>query len=264
MNKEHLQLFLKAGLTEEQSKVYDALLKIKSTQASKISRLCEIERSFAYKVLNQLVAMKLAQKQETKGQVTTFTAEHPQRIIELAEERRVATENSYRQIETGIGEVISSYNLTIEKPNVQFMEGSDNLERLHKDIIKTGGDIKIFRSHIDKVSEKSKALIDKQIKTRVSEGLKTKVIGPLPGTMSRSSTTYQADVEKLKKEDASLLVDRRIIDNFEIPAQILIYGNKVAITDYKNNVVTTIIENESVREAFEKIFDYTFSIARKL
>lgn len=257
MNSDYQKLFLTAGLSVEQAKIYDTLLKNKGLAASKVSRLCSIERSLTYKVLNQLIDLKLAQKHETTGQITRFVAEHPQRILEIVNENRSRVESSYQQIQTEIGDVISSYNLTIGKPGVRFMEGIDGLKKLHEDIIRGGTDIKLFRSHIDKMAPESLELIRKQIDTRLMRGLKTKVIGPLP---SGKNTT---DIAALKKEDASRLVDRRVIDDFEIPTQIMIYGNKVAITDYKN-ILTTLIDNESVRETFEKIFDHVFSSARKL
>ncbi len=261
MNKEHLKTFVLAGLTEEQAQVYDVLLKNKGLQANRVYQLCGIERTFAYKILNQLILLKLAQKQETKGQVTIFTAEHPQRIIELAEEKRQIAENAHKQIESEIGDVFSTYNLTIGKPSIQFMEGISGLKKLHQDIYKSRKDIKLFRSALDKTHAESRGLINEQRKVRVPLGLKTKIIGPLPNNLNMEDAD---EIREQKAKDASLLVDRRVVDNFEIPAQILIYGNKVAITDYKNNIVTTIIENDNVRETFEKIFDHVFNSSRKL
>ncbi|MEK7185679.1 MAG: helix-turn-helix domain-containing protein [Patescibacteria group bacterium] len=256
------KLFLSAGLTEEQAKIYDALLKNKGLPASRISRLCEMERSFVYKILNQLTSLKLAQKIENKGEIAIFRAEHPQRILDMVEEKRVIIENSFNQIRAEIGNAISSYNITIGKPSVRFGEGLSGLEELHQDIIRSGEDIKLFRSHLDRTFPENKALIKKQRGLRVSAGLKTKIVGALPGALSENRE--EADIEIQRKEDASFLVDRRIVDDFDVPAQITIYGNKVAIIDFKNNIITTIIENESVRETFEKIFDYMFNTARKL
>lgn len=254
-------LFISAGLSNEQAKVYDILLKNSSLPANKISRICLIERSFTYKILNQLVSLKLAQKNEANSKIAMFTANHPHRLLELAAEKQRDAENSYRQLETGIGEIISTYNLTVGKPSIIFTEGLTGLKKMHDDIIQEGKDIKLFRSTLDKLNPESKKLIEKQRDIRVPRRLKTFIIGPLP---TPNDPENGLDIDELKKEDADRLVERRVIDNFDISAQILIYGNKVAITDYKNNIITTIIENESVKNTFEKIFDHIFILSRKL
>lgn len=257
MNEEYKKLFISAGLSPEQAQVYDILLRHKELQASRLSKLAKLERSFVYKILNQLIELKLVQKREPKGEVAKFTAEHPQRILEIIDENRKLVENSYRNIQDNIGEIIAEYNLTIGKPSIRFSEGIEGLSQLHNDIMDGKQRIKLFRSVLDKTVPKNKELIQFQRETRIKQGLTTKIIGPLPSGKN-------TDVEKQKKEDREFLVDRRVIDDFEVPAQILIYGNKVAITDYKNNVITTTIESQSVRETFEKIFDYMFETSRKL
>ncbi len=260
--KNLFDFYTSAGLSSEQAVVYDILLKHRRLPASRVSRLCNIERSFAYKILNQLIEIKLAQKTDEKGKISTFSAEHPKRLIELVEEKRLALENSQNQITAGIGKLISEYNLTLGKPNVSFIEGERAIIDMHSDITKENKDIKLFRSVFDKVNSENRELIHKQRAARVPRGLKTKIIGPLPGKLTSDSTPGEIKVQKDK--DNSLLVERRIVDNFEIPAQILIYGNKVAITDYSNNIITTIIDSENVRKSFEAIFDRMFETGRKL
>ena len=62
----------------------------------------------------------------------------------------------------------------------------------------------------------------------------------------------------MEKDKTRNVTRRTIPEGFLIPSQIIIYGDKVSITDFKGGLIITIIENPAVRETFEKMFDYMF------
>lgn len=52
-------------------------------------------------------------------------------------------------------------------------------------------------------------------------------------------------------------------ERFDIPAQIIIYANKIAITSFGETLMTTIIENGLIKEAFVCIYEALWSSAEE-
>ena len=61
--------------------------------------------------------------------------------------------------------------------------------------------------------------------------------------------------------DESRLVTRRFAPRelFKLPAQIIIYANKVAITGLKKTFVSTLIQNQNISDTFNAMFEYMWS-----
>jgi hypothetical protein len=57
---------------------------------------------------------------------------------------------------------------------------------------------------------------------------------------------------------------RRIISDpaFKPPAQMIMYANKVALTAYNEEIVTTVIENKDIRTTCMLMFEYIWSASR--
>jgi len=250
------EIFDSAGLTKEQAAVYSQLLVSQGLEAAKVSYKTGLERTFVYKILTQLINIGLAEKIDKPKSVSIFQAMSPSRIKELVDNKAKEALAAQSLVAEKIGLLISEHNLNNFKPNIVFIEGVDGIKKITDDVLKER-EIKIIRSHLDKQRKETAEVIEDQISKRLSLGMTTKVIGPLPAGS-------ETDITKLKENDKARLVTRGIISGFEIPAQVIIYGNKVAITDYKDGMITTIIDNPNVKETFEKIFDFMFEKAGKL
>jgi hypothetical protein len=49
------------------------------------------------------------------------------------------------------------------------------------------------------------------------------------------------------------------MDTFNIPAQILLYADKVAITAFDNQLMTTIIQNQAISNTFSLMFEFVWN-----
>lgn len=257
--KENIETLKIAGLSEEQARIYDFLLGKNPLSASSIGRQVGIERSLTYKVLGQLESLELVSRNKEKGETTLYKALHPERIGEIAKNKKEEAERSFEKVKNDLGKIISDHNLSVGRPGIRFFEGAEGLKEINNGILKSSEDIYLIRSNIDKTEPESKELIEDQIRKKVKSGKKTYIIGPLPGEKGKFSNP-----EKLIVEDKEKLVERRVIEDLLLPTQILMYGHdKVSITDHKNKV-TTIIENDSIRETFDKIFQVLWDSSKKV
>lgn len=241
----HAEYLEDAGLTDDQTIIYLTLLQNGSVQASRLAMLSGLKRSHVYKILGQLENLNLVEKDET-GSVTRFTPEHPSKLRLLVDKRLETLQQTKHTLEANIDSMISQYNFISSKPNVQFFEGEKGLQRIYNGIISAKKDILLFRSPYDNKYKELSEMIESQIKKQVKNNIKTKAITPVPDKDIRNSFEY----------DYGRKVERRILkeSEFTIPAQIIIYGNKVGITSYRKGIFTTIIDNEDISESFQKIF----------
>ena len=75
------EILIKSGLTRDQAKIYEVLLKNGVLPASKISLKAGLKRGLGYKIIEQLVVLGLVEKIDKK--VALFAPNHPSKIKEL-------------------------------------------------------------------------------------------------------------------------------------------------------------------------------------
>ena len=103
---------------------------------------------------------------------------------------------------------------------------------------------------VDKHPEIDK-LVMKQIEAQVKRGIKTRAITPI----------VEGTREMIVAHDTERLVTRRLakVEDLSLPAQVIIYANKVAITDLKGTLISTLIENENIAESLKQLFEYMWA-----
>ncbi|MDP3661609.1 MAG: helix-turn-helix domain-containing protein [bacterium] len=243
------KIIIDSGLTKEQAKIYLFLLENGLSPAKIIASKTGTGRALTYKVLEQLTALGLAEKREDIGKVALFFPAHPKKLKELAAARRERSEEAFQTLERSYGLFASSFNLLSGKPSIQFFEGTEGLQNVYADIIEVGQDIRVISSPIIEGRREVLQLIKEQIKKQVEQNIKTRAITPLA-----ASQMVATPVE----DDEKYLITRKKVpaEKLNIPAQIIIYGDKVAITNFKDGLVTVVMESKYIRETFEKMFEY--------
>src|SRR3990167_7271842 len=74
------------GLTEGETKVYLALLRLGATKTGPLAKEARVSSSKVYKILDRLIQKGLA-GYVTRGQTKYFTALEPKRILEYMEQK---------------------------------------------------------------------------------------------------------------------------------------------------------------------------------
>jgi sugar-specific transcriptional regulator TrmB len=237
-----------SGLSPDQARVYEALLKNGPLPAGKVSAYASLKRGLTYKILEQLEAAGLVAKKEEKGKVATFEPAHPLRLKEIAETKEKDAKNAQVALEGVLGGLISDFNLVSGKPGIQYLEGIDGLKRIYDDIIETKQDILLIRSIYDDKYPQIEKLVNHQIARQVKSSIHVRALTPL----------VEETIVTVVNDDEKNLVERRIIpkEKFSLAAQVIIYSNKVAITNLKEKFVSTLVENSDIAETFKTIFEY--------
>ena len=245
------EILKKIGLSDGESLVYSLLLKEGSLPAGKIAIKAGLKRGLCYKILDQLLENGLIEKIDKK--VAIFTPKHPSLIKKIIEDKEESILNAKKEFELTLGSLVSDYNMQLGEPYVEFKEGLDGLKYLYEDINTEKKDIELIRSPYDNDRPGFDQLISEQIKKQVRLQIHTRAITP----------KVHDSIETTTKFDEERLTERRLVskEDLMIPAQIIIYGDKVAITSFKDYLMTTIIYNPNIKETFEKIFEFMWEKA---
>ncbi len=243
-------ILIDAGLSDKQAKIYMFLLNNGMTNAKIISTKTQIGRALTYKILDQLIAMGLIEKRNV-GKITLFFPSHPQVIKNLAEKRKQESSIASENLNSVFGSLASSYNLLLGRPNIQFYEGVEGMKKIYDDILETGQDIFLVSSPIEEGREEALHLIKEQIEKQVAQNIKTKAITPLGNQKTATDIT----------DDEKYLITRKEIpsEKLHIPAQIIIYGDKVTITNFKEGIISVVIDSKYIHETFRKMFNYIWN-----
>jgi HTH-type transcriptional regulator, sugar sensing transcriptional regulator len=238
-----------AGLEEKEAAVYNTLLNEGGLTVLEIANKTGQKRTNLYNILENLKDQNLVK--EVKEETTTkYFPQSPREIEKLLERRSQMVHHAKLNYEILIGSLQSQFTLIEHKPLITHYEGLKGLQRLYDDVNDTGEDILLLRSTFDDKRKDVDGMIAAQIVEQVKRGIHAKVIGPLED-VEEAKTLYT-------KYDKTRLVEQRFIRNFpfELPAQILIYGTKTAISTIREDIVITIIDHKDVTDTYRVLFNF--------
>jgi sugar-specific transcriptional regulator TrmB len=231
----------KVGLTENESKVYLALLEFGPNQAGVISRKSGLHRRVVYDTSEMLIKKGLIGYIK-KNNKKLFQASNPNRLLEMIKEK----EESITDI---LPQMLLMYNKTKEKEETNFYKGKNGLKTVFEDQIAEGKEILImspFQLAYDILPFYFK-WFDKR---RLERKIRTRII------------FHKTTNDKIPKIPLSEI--RFLSEKYASPMAINIYGEKVAIILWsKENPFAVVIKNKEVSEGYRKYFDLMWKVAKK-
>lgn len=232
------------GLSDNEAKVYMAMLELGPATVLEISARAGVNRPTTYVQIESLKRRGLASTQ-TKGKKQLFIAESPDQLEFLIEREKKAAENKKEELRKILPELVNIFNLAGEKPQVRFFEGKEGLTKMQGELLRSkakevvsfssaDGILKIFPDHPKTQSPK-----------RVQKGIRSRLIytnsgGPI-----------------LKRRDDEMLREAKYIssDKFPFKSDVAIYGNNIGISALEGKVVGVIITHNELADSFRALFD---------
>ena len=156
---QYTEILQKAGLTEPQAVIFEALIKEKDAKAGKLAKLLPLKRGLIYKSLEDLVALGLVEKEEKPGEIARFRPKHPAMLREVAEKRTQAMKEAEAALAGVLPALVSQYNLGSGTPGVLVYEGEEGIEKVLDDSLQskteilTYADIEAIAKYIPKENE---------------------------------------------------------------------------------------------------------------
>ena len=245
---EFREILKKIGLNEKEIEIYLILLESGEQKIAELLEKSNLKRGDLYYALDNLTAKKLVVREDKKKKFH-FKLNHPSQLQKLLEEKEAEVRVVGAEVAATLPSIISTFNLVSNKPGVNSLEGVEGLEATYKKLNNSGEkELLLVRSIYDDQKSEIDSLIKKQIDRQVRLGITTMALTPL---VAESRQTFN-------KFDAERLVERRLVDPklLSLPAQILIWGDTVAIISLKDKIIATVIENRDIAETFRNLFHF--------
>lgn len=235
------------GLSKVQAEIFNCLLINGSDKASNIAKKIKRPRGVAYKGLEELVFMKLVIKDEGKKGIAMFSAEHPSHLEDILDKKEKEFKHSRQEFLNNLPDLISSYNLSNNKPGVKFYEGEEGIEKslddtlLAKDIIYTFADIEAVEKNLKEIN-------DTYSKKREKLGIKKRIIiadTPFNRNFLKHFNSQTTEFKFFPPEFYNFNSGVQIYDG-KVSYQVISPENKMSI----------VIEDQNIYQMNKLLFEY--------
>lgn len=256
-NGAYTQALISAGLNQEQAHIYEVLLQRGTRLAGQLPKVLGLSRPYVYKLLDELIEMGLVVKEDPPGKPAQFLPAHPFAIRELIRRRQEDVETAKETVDGVLAALVSDFSHVSKVPGVRILVGDEGLETVNTDIRKDRNNVRFIRSTLNPGSHERMERNTRHIEGAVKLGIHTRIIGPVPD---------HVPANELPARDKARLVERRVLapEFGPLPARVLIYGNKVALTSYEETIMTTLIENEGIATTLGSMFELIWNSSKKL
>ena len=160
------ELLKEVGLSSNEAKVYETLLKIGEASVQTISNKCGVHRRNVYDSLSKLMEKGLVSEVFVNGE-KNFKSVNPRRLLELLKEK----EEKLNKI---IPEMQDKFLNKQEKEEAYFYRGIEGFKNYLKDIIDTGEDVYFIGAKAFWLDERLKHFLPMFERDRKLKGIKFK------------------------------------------------------------------------------------------
>jgi len=229
------------GLTKSESRVYLALLRMRSGLAGDITSKTGIHRRNVYDALERLIQKGLVGF-IIQNKRKYFQVKEPERFLEILENKKIAFEKILPQLKL-------RYEGAKAKQEVMILRGKNGLKTAFDDQIKVGETIYIYGGST-KYSSILKYYSYQHRKKRLSKKIKVYIIFDESVRGTESTKMPLAEVRFLPEKFIGVMATA-------------IYGNKVELFVWTEDPFVIMIESKELTDSYRKFFDLLWETAKK-
>jgi predicted transcriptional regulator len=241
------------GLSNDEAKVYLALLELGSGYVSVIAKQANVHRVVCYKVLENLVAKGLV-NQYSKDNIRHFSAEGPKILIRHQKKLLDKAENLVPQLLSLTSDL--SY-----KPKTLIYEGQEGIMNVIEDTLHAEDGILGYTNFAELPQVLPENYLMDYAKQKIKKRIATRMLSPhsLEGLQHLGQCYPQGFHTHLVEV---LFVDP---ENFPFEYQVMIYNNKVAILSLNpKELLGIILESALYARTQRAIFELAWRGAEQL
>jgi len=232
-----MQELKQAGLTENESKIYLALIDLGPSLAGEVARKTGLHRRTVYDTIEMLIQKGLIGYIK-KNNRKLFSASNPQRLMEIIQEK----ENLLSPL---IESLQLKYSSKKEKEETNFYKGKEGLKTIFEDQL-SSKEILILGAS-PKAYEILQFYFKWYDKTRKQKKIKTRII---------------ATDKKLQESKIPLAEIKYLPEKYANPVSVNIYEDKTAIILWASEPIAILIKNKEIAEAYKTYFELMWKIAK--
>ncbi|MDO8626101.1 MAG: helix-turn-helix domain-containing protein [Candidatus Magasanikbacteria bacterium] len=230
------------GLTNEEARVYDALLELGQSVVSPIATSARVNRTTCYNILEKLVAKKLASKSNFRGK-KAYSVSDPSQIVENLEAEKKNLEKKLIHAKQFQTEITQKFTRKYTKPIIKYVEGLDGLKELYEDSLKCvdkQAGLRAYTSMRDLTAELG-SYAQNYFEKRAKRGIPIRGIAP--------DTEFAKHAKKVQNK---FLRTTKLIpkEKFDFSPEIYLYDNKLAVFSFKERF-GFLLESKEIVDALK-------------
>jgi len=234
------------GLSNNEIKVYLAVLSLGNATANTIGGKANLLRTTTYEILKSLISKGVA-SYVIKDKKKYFEVVDPESLINILEERKI-------KLKKALPELIKLKKSVGEKPSVELYEGKEGLKAILENLIKSARDnYKVIGNNHKFREILYDYYVESFVNKRLDAGISCEFIAE-PGK----------DTIELKKQDKkSKRITKTMKELKNTNAELFIFGDKIAIfTLINDQPIGVLIREKNISQLMGIIFDKTWEKIR--
>ncbi|HLC75495.1 MAG TPA: helix-turn-helix domain-containing protein [Candidatus Peribacterales bacterium] len=234
------------GFDEPESMLYIALLELGSQPASVLAKQANLKRGHTYNILTRLMEKGIVQEHEKDG-VKYFTGCAPASLISMLERRAEDLERTKAVLLDTLPLLQQLSHPLVLPPKVRLFQGVESMKEIYNDslrhaegVIHAFGDFAHFFP-----KERSRELnewIWRYCERRAEKGIWYE------GIVNKSADSDFAF--KKRREHKRRL---KMLVGIDLPVEVNVYGNRVAIMSSSRDLVGLIIEDQPIADTLRNL-----------
>jgi len=240
------------GLTSGEAKVYLALAKRGPSKSGPLAIAAGVSYSKVYKMLARLELKGLA-THVIRGDVKIFSASEPKRLLDYLDEERQKIDSKREELEKLLPSFEKQFH-SITSSEAQLFTGFKSVTNIFRNVLdelKKGDSYCIMGVRYFDETPQMKEFFYKYHQRRALKGIKANL---LANSNTRGKlvepTTRSSEIRYLPQE-------------LDLDINFLLYKDKVFINTWEKEPISVLIQNKTIKENMQRIFDSVWKTAKK-
>ena len=241
-------ILVKIGLTKNEIKVYLALLELGSVPAGELIKKVELHRTCVYDTLERLLEKGIASYVIT-SRVKHFEANEPELLLSYIDQRKDELDDHKKEITKLIPTLKAKRTLSKEKQEATIFKGKKAIKAILEEVLRTKETMYVYGAE-GKLKDIFPIYYHHFHNKRVKNKIPIRII-------------YRESVRKAKRaKELKLIKIKYLPDEFDTPANTWIFGDKVVITVWSEQPISTMIRSKEVAKAYHTNFKLLWNLAK--
>ncbi len=237
------------GLTQNESKIYSALLKLGSAPSGRITYETGLHRSRVYEGLNRLVEKGLVSFVK-KGNVTFFEASAVDKILDYLEDEKTKIEEKKNRVEKILPE-LEKFRESKPRAEAHVLQGVEGFKSMRRDVLKNANGEHLLIGAISRENEVMPNFFLWFTKQRVKNKIRQRIL-------------HKESARENAMTRAPLVQTRYLPSEIDNPAVINIYGDRVAQVLWKDDYpLVFLLINQDIADSYREYFELLWKTGNK-
>ena len=254
MEKYLFEMLKRLGLSNDEARVYEAVLDLGQSVVTPIASQAKVNRTTCYNILESLINKKMLIKTSYRGKIA-YGVGDPSQIIANLEEQKKNLDTVIAEAKTFQPELVKRYTQKNTKPIIRYVEGTEGLIELYEDSLRCENKKEGLRAY------SSLRDITLELGDYAKHYYKERTRREIPIRGIVPDTEFG---KHIKKVQTNFLRDARLVpkEKFDFSPEIYLYDNKLAIMSFKEKF-GFLLESREIVDALKVAWELAWERAEE-